>query len=66
MSAQFAGYNLTDITVHGAWEGDARLHLIPHVNCNVTDFPVRKVVRARPQVVDFTLPCGRILHDYLA
>ena len=64
--AQLVGYNLTDITVHGAWEGEARLHLIPHVNCRVADFPVRKIVRARHQVVDFTLPFGRVLHDYLA
>jgi acetoacetate decarboxylase len=64
--AQLVGYNLTDITVHGAWEGEARLHLIPHVNCRVADFPVRKIVSARHQVVDFTLPYGRVLHDYLA
>jgi len=64
--AQLVGYNLTDITVHGAWEGEARLHLIPHVNCRVADFPVRRIVSARHQVVDFTLPYGRVLHDYLA
>ncbi len=64
--AQLVGYNLTDITVHGAWEGEARLHLIPHVNCRVADFPVRRIVSARHQVVDFTLPFGRVLHDYLA
>jgi acetoacetate decarboxylase len=64
--AQLVGYNLTDITVHGAWEGEARLHLIPHVNCRVADFPVRRIVSARHPVVDFTLPYGRVLHDYLA
>lgn len=64
--AQLVGYNLSDITVHGAWEGEARLHLIPHVNCRVADFPVRRIVSARHQVVDFTLPYGRVLHDYLA
>ncbi|TDR90228.1 acetoacetate decarboxylase [Enterovirga rhinocerotis] len=64
--AQLIGYNLTDITVHGAWEGDARLHLVPHVNCRVADLPVRKIVKARHQVVDFTLPYGRVLHNYLA
>ncbi len=64
--AQLIGYNLEDIHVHGAWEGDARLHLIPHVNCRVADLPVRRIVGARHQVVDFTLPYGRVLHDYLA
>ncbi|WP_336492079.1 acetoacetate decarboxylase, partial [Methylobacterium nigriterrae] len=64
--AQLVGYRLQDVTVHGAWEGDARLHLIPHVNCRVADLPVRRVVRGRHQVVDFTLPYGEVLHDYLA
>jgi acetoacetate decarboxylase len=64
--AQLVGYNLTDVTVHGAWDGDARLHLIPHVNCRVADLPVRKIIGGRHQIVDFTLPYGRVLHDYLA
>ncbi len=64
--AQLVGYRLEDIHVHGAWEGDARLHLIPHVNCRVADLPIRRIVGGRHQVVDFTLPYGRVLHDYLA
>ena len=64
--AQLVGYNLEDVHVHGAWEGEARLHLIPHVNCRVADLPVRRVVGGRHQVVDFVLPFGRVLHDYLA
>ncbi|GJD50100.1 putative acetoacetate decarboxylase [Methylobacterium crusticola] len=64
--AQLVGYRLQDVTVHGAWEGDARLHLIPHVNCRVADLPVRRIVRGRHQIVDFTLPYGHVLHDYLA
>ena len=64
--AQLVGYNLADIRVQGAWEGPARLHLIPHVNCRVADLPVRRVVGGRHQIVDFVLPYGRVLHDYLA
>ncbi len=64
--AQLVGYRLEDVVVHGAWEGDARLHLVPHVNCAVADFPVRRIISARHQFVDFTLPYGRVLHDYLA
>ena len=64
--AQLVGYNLEDIRVRGAWEGPARLHLIPHVNCRVADLPVRRIVGGRHQIVDFTLPHGRVLHDYLA
>ena len=63
--AQLVGYNLCDIKVHGAWEGDARLHLVPHVNCRVADLPAKRVVSARHQIVDLTLPYGRVLHDYL-
>ena len=63
--AQLVGYNATDVHVHGAWEGPARLHLIPHVNCPVADLPVRRIVGGRHQIVDFTLPYGRVLHDYL-
>ena len=64
--AQLVGYNLQDIRVHGAWDGPARLHLVPHVNCRVADLPVRRIVGGRHQIVDFVLPYGRVLHDYLA
>lgn len=64
--AQLVGYNLQPLRVHGAWEGDARLHLIPHANCRVADLPVKRIVGARHQIVDLDLPYGRVLHDYLA
>jgi len=64
--AQLVGYNLEDIIVHGAWDGPARLHLVPHVNCRVADLPVRRIIGGRHQLVDFVLPYGRVLHDYLA
>lgn len=54
------------IKVHGAWEGEARLHLIPHVNCRVADLPIRRIVGGCHEVVDFVLPYGHVLHDYLA
>ncbi len=63
--AQLVGYNLTDIKVHGAWDGEARLQLTPHVNCRVADLPIKRIVGGRHQIVDFTLPYGRVLHDYL-
>lgn len=64
--AQLVGYRLEDVVVHGAWDGPARLHLVPHVNCRVADLPVRRIVGGRHQLVDFTLPYGKVLHDYLA
>ncbi|MEJ0063888.1 MAG: acetoacetate decarboxylase [Alphaproteobacteria bacterium] len=63
--AQLVGYNLENVVVHGAWEGPACLELFHHVNCRVAGLPVRKILGGRHQVVDFTLPYGRVLHDYL-
>ena len=37
---QLVAYNLTDIVVKGSWIGPGRLHLVPHVNAPVADFPV--------------------------
>lgn len=64
--AQLVAYELTDITVKGHWGGPARLHLVPHVNAPVADFPVRRIVGGRHFIADLTLPYGRVLHDYLA
>lgn len=63
--AQLVAYNLTDISVKGAWSGPARLHLVPHVNAPVADQPVRKVIGGMHFIADLTLPYGRVIHDYL-
>lgn len=63
--AQLVAYNLTDVTVKGAWEGQARLHLVPHVHAPVADLPVRKVLGGKHFIADLTLPYGRVLFDYL-
>ncbi len=63
--AQLVVYNLTDIDVKGHWGGPARLHLVPHVNAPVADFPVRRVIGGRHFIADLTLPYGRVLHDYM-
>jgi acetoacetate decarboxylase len=62
---QLVAYNLTNITVKGSWIGPGRLHLIPHVNAPVADFPVRRIMGAHHFVADLTLPYGRVLHDYV-
>ena len=46
------------------WIGPGRLHLVPHVNAPVADFPVRKIVGAKHFVADLTLPYGRVAYDY--
>jgi acetoacetate decarboxylase len=63
---QLVALNLSEITVKGSWRGPGRLHLIPHVNAPVADFPVRRVVQADHFIADLTLPYGRVLYDYLA
>jgi acetoacetate decarboxylase len=63
--AQLVAYNMNEITVKGAWAGHARLHLVPHVNAPVADFPVRKIVSGSHFIADITLPYGRVLVDYL-
>lgn len=63
--AQLVAYNMTDITLKGAWAGSARLHLIPHVNAPVADLPVRKVLGGLHAIADVTLPYGHVLFDYL-
>ena len=32
----------------------------------VADLPIKRIVGGRHQIVDFVLPYGRVLHDYLA
>jgi acetoacetate decarboxylase len=61
---QLVAYNLTDIAVKGSWIGPGRLHLVPHVNAPVADFPVRKTVAAHHFLADLTLPYGHVLFDY--
>jgi acetoacetate decarboxylase len=61
---QLVAYNLTDIAVKGSWIGPGRLHLVPHVNAPVADFPVRKIVAAHHFLADLTLPYGHVLYDY--
>ena len=64
--AQLVAYNLTAIDAKGHWGGPARLHLVPHVNAPVADFPVRRMIGGRHFIADLTLPYGRVIHDYLA
>jgi acetoacetate decarboxylase len=64
--AQLVAYNLVDIELKGAWEGPARLHMVPHVNAPVADLPVKKVRGGVHMIADLTLPFGRVIYDYLA
>jgi acetoacetate decarboxylase len=61
---QLVAINLTDIVVKGSWIGPGRLHLVPHVNAPVADFPVKRVIGAHHFLADLTLPFGRVVHDH--
>ena len=63
--AQLVGIEFENVTIHGAWTGEARLELIPSVNCPLADLPVKEVIGGLHMVTDMTLPYGRVLHDYL-
>ena len=64
--AQLVSFHMEDITVKGAWTGPARLHLVPHVNAPLADFPVRKILGGSHFIADMSLPYGKIELDYLA
>ncbi|MFZ4762493.1 MAG: acetoacetate decarboxylase [Alphaproteobacteria bacterium] len=63
--AQLVSFSMINVVVKGAWAGDARLHLIPHINAPLADFPVKNIIGASHYIADMTLPYGKIEHDYL-
>lgn len=63
--AQLVKFAMTDIAFKGAWQGPARLHLIPHVNAPVADLPVLRTRGGIHLLADMTLPYGKVVHDYL-
>lgn len=64
--AELARIRTTDITIHSAWTGPARLQLFEHALAPLADLPVREVVSASHILTDLTLPRAELVHDYLA
>lgn len=56
----------TDITIHGAWQGPARLQLFAHALAPLADLPVLEVVSASHILTDLTLSPVKMVYDYLA
>lgn len=56
---------ITDITIHGAWTGPARLQLFQHVMAPMADLPVLEVVYASHILTDLTLSPVTKVYDYL-
>ena len=63
--AQLVAQAHSDLEVFEAWEGKASLDIIPHVNCPLSDLPVRKVLKGEFMCADLTLDKGRVIRDYL-
>ncbi|MCR8725732.1 acetoacetate decarboxylase [Frigidibacter sp. ROC022] len=59
-------FQLTDLTVKGAWSGPAGLELQSHALAPVAGLPVQEVVSAVHILTDLTLGLGTVVHDYLA
>jgi acetoacetate decarboxylase len=57
---------ITDITVHWAWSGPARLQLFAHALAPLADLPVLRVVSASHILTDLTLSPTQLAYDYLA
>ena len=55
---------VTDIKVHGAWNGPAALQLFNHALAPVTMLPVRKILSGSHIIADVTLPGGEVIFDY--
>lgn len=63
---QITARELTDVVVHECWRGPGTVELRPNAQFPVHLLPVLAVEVAYFWRADFTLPYGRVVHDYLA
>jgi acetoacetate decarboxylase len=59
-------YQVSDLTIHGAWTGPASLEFHRHALANLAQLPVREVLSAIHIITDLSLGDGTVVHDYLA
>jgi acetoacetate decarboxylase len=64
--AELVRTQISELTIHGAWTGPARLQLFEHALAPLADLPVLEVVAASHILTDLTLPRAELVHDYLA
>jgi acetoacetate decarboxylase len=57
---------ISDLTIHGAWTGPARLQLFEHALAPMADLPVREIVHVSHILTDLTLAAPSLVYDYLA
>ncbi|HSV53048.1 MAG TPA: acetoacetate decarboxylase [Burkholderiaceae bacterium] len=63
---ELARMQISNISIHGAWRGPARLQLFEHVMAPLADFPVREIVSSSHIVCDLNLSPAKVVVDYLA
>ena len=63
---QLTARTFENVTVHECWTGPATVELRPNAQAPVYKLPVREMMAGFYWRTDFTLPWGRVLHDYLA
>lgn len=56
---------ITDITIHEAWTGPARLQLFDHALAPFSDLPVREIISNSHILTDLTLPAPKVIYNYL-
>jgi acetoacetate decarboxylase len=59
-------YPITDVVMKGAWSGPGALSYVPHALAPLADLPVLEVLKAEHMIMDFFIPLGEVVHDYLA
>jgi acetoacetate decarboxylase len=63
---QLTARTLSNVNVHECWSGEATVELRPNAQAPVYKLPVREVVQGFYWRTDFSLPWGRVIHNYLA
>ena len=63
---QLIQYQAQVIRLQEAWQGPARLHLVPHVDADVADFPILETLKATHILADIILPYGNVVFDYMS
>jgi acetoacetate decarboxylase len=62
---QLTARTLEDVTIHSCFVGPATVEIRPNAQFPVHRLPVRTVGEGYHWRADFTLPFGRVVHDYL-
>ncbi len=63
--AQLTARTFENVRVKECWKGPATVEIRPNANAPLYRLPVRQVIEGFYWVVDFVLPFGRVIYDYL-